>query len=52
MVIATRAYLHELIQAQVGDQLIDRVVNLKSDTSFEQETALYCKPQGDGTRER
>lgn len=52
MVIGTRAYLHELMKAQIGEQLIDRVVHLKSENSFEQETALYCKPRGDGTRER
>ena len=42
MVIGTRAYLHELMKAQIGEQLIDRVVHLKSENSFEQETALYC----------
>lgn len=52
MVIATRAYLHELIKAQIGDQLIDRVVQLASAESFEQETALHCKPKSDGTQER
>lgn len=43
LVVSSRAYLHELIKAEVGDELVDRLVGLESVESYEQETALHCK---------
>ena len=46
LVVSSRAYLHELIKAEVGDELVDRLVGLESAESYEQETALHCKASG------
>jgi len=52
IIVSSIAYLHELIKAEVGNQLVDRLVGLESTESYEQETALYCKPSaGTSTEE-
>ena len=52
IVVSSRAYLYELVKAEVDLQLMDHLVGLESKESYQQETALQSKRAANTRPER
>jgi len=52
IVVSSRAYLHELVKADVDLQLMDHLVGLESKESYQQETTLQSKRAAGTSQER